>query len=46
MDLFKNLLFLHGHFVDPRMDDGVPEAPAPVAPDADQERCRARNDAG
>lgn len=22
MNVFKNLLFLHGHFVDPQMDDG------------------------
>lgn len=22
MNVYKNLLFLHGHFTDPRMDDG------------------------
>jgi hypothetical protein len=27
MNLFKNLLFLHGHFTDPHMDDGYGDGP-------------------
>ena len=29
MNIYKNLMFLQGHFVDPHMDDGYERAPAP-----------------
>lgn len=31
MNIYKNLMFLQGHFIDPHMDDAHPEAPAPSA---------------
>jgi len=30
MNIYKNLMFLHGHFVDPRDADEEPAAPAPT----------------
>lgn len=36
MNIYKNLMFLQGHFTDPHMDDAhaqaVAQAPAPVTP--------------
>ena len=29
MNIYKNLMFLQGHFVDPHMDDAYEQAPAP-----------------